>query len=150
MQNILVWHKYPDLFLTYLIQNLTVCLVLCWSGLSDVCQNQIDILISLSWLGGPSFHFFLSFLVFCLFFWSLLCFLCSLGISSSQGAQKLSGSWDCGVEHKGQRKHLKNIYNPLQIQSAFLWFANHPKELGNQIIRFLFLTCHGSVQTPDP
>lgn len=102
--------------------------VVCWSGLSDVCQNQInqiDILISLSWLGGPSFHFFLS-LCFCLFFSSLLCFLCSPGISCSQGVQKWSGSWDCGVGHKGQRKHLKNI-SPILNTVGILVTCKPPK-----------------------
>lgn len=107
------------------------CCVLVWAGLSDVCQNQmnqIDILISQRLLGGPSLHLFLSVFVFSfhLFY-----------VFMHRHCQELDV---VELDTKG---------DTVWIHSVLLWLANHTEEPVNQIIRFFFLTCHGSIQTSD-
>lgn len=124
--------------------------VWCWSVLSDICQNQMnqtDILNSLSCLGGQSLHFLSFFLCVFVLFISFMFSLLSGHFEftrSTEIVRKLRLNLTQSTEET-----FKNIYNPVWTQSFLLWLANHPEEPGNQIISFLFLTCHGLFQTSN-
>jgi len=100
-----------DVFLTCFIQ----CWLSVWccvSVLSDICHNQMnqmDILNSLSHLGGQSLHFFFCFFLFVFFYLFYVFFaLRAFRVHREHRHWKLSGSLDW-VGHKSTKETFKII-----------------------------------------
>lgn len=89
--------------------------VVCWSVLSDICQNQMnqtDILNSLSWRTEPSFLSFFFSLCFCPFFFFFITFMFSLlsghfeFTRSTEIVRKLRLSWTQSTEETFFKKNI--------------------------------------------